>query len=104
MSFHQDSHFASRYKPQRTCSSAVNYEFVCFLNLPFALTHLGALGRSDVVWSKHRGCDGQGRRSADLATAMAAEDLGDLQAEILELTHAIRNAGQAECRNVAGAL
>ena len=30
--------------------------------------------------------------------------LGDLQAEILELTHAIRNAGQAECRNVAGAL
>ena len=35
---------------------------------------------------------------------MAAEDLGDLQAEILELTHAIRNAGQAECRNVAGAL
>ena len=30
-------------------------------------------------------------------------DLGDLQAEILDLTHAIRNAGQAECRNVAGA-
>ena len=34
---------------------------------------------------------------------MAAEDLGDLQAEILELTRAIRDAGQAECRNVAGA-
>ena len=30
-------------------------------------------------------------------------DLGDLQAEILEVKHAIRNAGQAECRNVAGA-